>query len=198
VAGRIFVSYRRADTANQAGWLAERLAGHYGRPQVIKDVDSIQLGNDFAEVIAAAVTSCDALLALIGHQWLAAAAGPNDFVRVEIESALTRGIRVIPVLVDGGRMPTAAELPPGLAMLAQQSPLSLGVAVVAAIVAFIAIPQRPPRVIGVVVVRARVGVGGDGLASQCLTQAQQLAERLCRGQGPAHGRLLHQQGRLGR
>ena len=68
MAGRIFISYRRADTANQAGWLAERLAGHYGRPQVVKDVDSIQLGNDFAEVIAAAVTSCDALLALIGHQ----------------------------------------------------------------------------------------------------------------------------------
>jgi len=128
VAGRVFISYRRADTANQAGWLAERLAGHYGRPQVVKDVDSIQLGNDFAEVIAAAVTSCDALVALIGHQWLAAAAGPNDFVRVEIESALTRGIRVIPVLVDGARMPTAAELPPGLAMLAQPPPLSLGAA----------------------------------------------------------------------
>jgi hypothetical protein len=128
VAGRIFISYRRADTANQAGWLAEQLAAYYGRPQVVKDVDSIQLGNDFAEVIAAAVTSSDALLALIGHQWLAAAAGPNDLVRVEIESALTRGIRVIPVLVDGARMPTAAELPPGLAMLAQQPPLSLGAA----------------------------------------------------------------------
>jgi hypothetical protein len=128
VAGRIFISYRRADTANQAGWLAERLAGHYGRPQLIFDVDSIQLGNDFADVIAAAVTSCDALLALIGHQWLTAASGPNDFVRVEIESALTRGVRVIPVLVDGARMPTAAELPPGLAMLTQQPPLSLGAA----------------------------------------------------------------------
>jgi hypothetical protein len=112
----------------EPGWLAERLAAYYGRPQLIKDVDSIQLGNDFAEVIAAAVTSSDALLALIGHQWLAAAAGPNDFVRVEIESALTRGIRVIPVLVGGARMPTAAELPPGLAMLAQQPPLSLGAA----------------------------------------------------------------------
>ncbi|MGH3173005.1 MAG: toll/interleukin-1 receptor domain-containing protein [Streptosporangiaceae bacterium] len=128
MARRIFISYRRADTANQAGWLAERLAGHYGRPQVIFDVDSIQLGNDFADVIAAAVTSCDALLALIGHQWLTAGAGPNDFVRMEIESALTRGVRVIPVLVDGARMPAAAELPPGLAMLAQQPPLSLGAA----------------------------------------------------------------------
>jgi hypothetical protein len=68
------------------------------------------------------------LLALIGHQWLAAAAGPEDFVRVEIESALTRGVQVIPVLVDGARMPAAAELPPSLALLAQRPPLSLGAA----------------------------------------------------------------------
>jgi hypothetical protein len=128
VAGRVFISYRRADTANQAGWLADRLAGHFGRQQVVRDVDSIQLGNDFADVIAAAVTSCDVLLALIGHQWLAAAAGPEDFVRVEIESALTRGVQVIPVLVDGARMPAAAELPPSLALLAQRPPLSLGAA----------------------------------------------------------------------
>ena len=128
MAGRIFISYRRADTANQAGWLADRLAGHFGRSQVVRDVDSIQLGNDFADVIAAAVTSCDVLLALIGHQWLAAAPGGDDYVRVEIESALTRGVQVIPVLVDGARMPTAAELPPSLALLAQRPPLSLGAA----------------------------------------------------------------------
>ena len=128
MAGRIFISYRRADTANQAGWLADRLVAQYGRNQVVKDVDSIQLGNDFADVIAAAVTSCNVLLALIGHQWLAAAPGGDDYVRVEIESALTRGVQVIPVLVDGARMPTAAELPPSLALLAQRAPLSLGAA----------------------------------------------------------------------
>jgi hypothetical protein len=128
VAGRVFVSYRRADTGNQAGWLADRLAAHFGRSQVVRDVDSIQLGNDFADVIAAAVTSCDVLLALIGHQWLAAAPGGDDYVRVEIEAALTRGVQVIPVLVDGARMPTAAELPPGLTLLAQRPPLSLGAA----------------------------------------------------------------------
>ena len=128
MAGRIFVSYRRADTGNQAGWLADRLAGHFGRSQVVRDVDSIQLGNDFADVIAAAVTSCDVLLALIGHQWLAAAPAGDDYVRVEIEAALTRGVQVIPVLLDGARMPTAAELPPGLTLLAQRPPLSLGAA----------------------------------------------------------------------
>jgi hypothetical protein len=134
VAGRIFVSYRRADTAGPADWLYDRLTGHFGRPQVVKDVDSIQLGDDFAEVIVAAVVSCDALLVLIGHQWLTASgadgqrslANPNDFVRLEIESALTRDLLVIPVLVDGTRMPLDGELPPSLAGLLRQQSLALG------------------------------------------------------------------------
>jgi hypothetical protein len=62
--GRIFLSYRRDDTAYPAGWLYERLLAHYHHEQVFKDVDSIDLGDDFSEVIAAAVGSCDVLLAL--------------------------------------------------------------------------------------------------------------------------------------
>ena len=134
VAGRIFISYRRADTAHPAGWLYDRLAEHFGRPQVVKDLDSIQLGDDFAEVIAAAVASCDVLLVLIGHQWLTAAgadghrglADPDDFVRLEIEAALTRDLLVIPVLIDGARMPLDGELPPSLAGLLHQQALALG------------------------------------------------------------------------
>ena len=134
MAGRIFISYRRADTAGPAGWLYDRLTGHFGRPQVVKDVDSIQLGDDFAQVIAAAVGSCDALLVLIGHQWLTAAdpnlqrslARPNDLVRLEIEAALADDLLVIPVLVDGARMPLEGELPPSLAALLYQQPLALG------------------------------------------------------------------------
>jgi hypothetical protein len=68
--GRIFISYRRQETAYPAGWLYDRVAGYFGRDQVFKDVDSIVLGDDFAEVIANAVGSCDALLALIGDRWL--------------------------------------------------------------------------------------------------------------------------------
>ena len=60
-AGRIFISYRREETAYPAGWLYERLAVRFGGGQVFKDVDSIQLGDDFAEVIASAVGSCDVL-----------------------------------------------------------------------------------------------------------------------------------------
>src|SRR6266498_6105745 len=101
--GRIFISYRREETAYPAGWLYDRLSDHYGG-QVFKDVDSIQLGDDFVEAITRAVGSCDVLLALVGDQWLSItdAVGrrrlddPADFVRVEIEAALTRNVRVIP------------------------------------------------------------------------------------------------------
>jgi hypothetical protein len=115
VAGRIFVSYRRAETAPQAGWLCDRLAERFGRPQVVKDA------------APAAAASCDVLLALIGHYWLTPV-GPDDAVRLEIESALTYGVEVIPVLVDGARMPATGELPPTLAGLARRPPLGLGAA----------------------------------------------------------------------
>src|SRR6266542_2357628 len=68
--GRIFISYRREETAYPAGWLFDRLADRFGGGQVFKDVDSIQLGDDFVEVITTAVASCDVLLALIGDEWL--------------------------------------------------------------------------------------------------------------------------------
>jgi hypothetical protein len=115
VAGRIFVSYGRAETAPQAAWLCDRLAERFGRHQVVKDVDP------------AAAGSCDALLALIGRYWLTPA-GPDDVVRREIESALAHGVPVIPVLVDGARMPAPGELPPSLAGLVQWPPLGLGAA----------------------------------------------------------------------
>ena len=68
--GRVFISYRREETAYPAGWLFDRLADRYGRGQIFKDIDSIELGDDFVEVITTAVGSCDVLLALIGDQWL--------------------------------------------------------------------------------------------------------------------------------
>src|SRR6516162_9817312 len=91
VPGRIFMSYRREDAAYPASWLYDRLASHFGRDQVFKDVDSIELGDDFVEVITAAVGSCDVLLALIGDRWLAITDSggrrrlddPDDFVRLE-------------------------------------------------------------------------------------------------------------------
>src|ERR1700733_9408260 len=133
VPGRIFMTYRREDTAFPAGWLYDRLASHFGRDQVFKDIDSIELGDDFIEVITTAVGSCDVLLALIGGRWLTITGqdgrrrldNPDDFVRLEIEAALARQVRVIPVLVDGARMPRAEELPPSLAKLTRRQALEL-------------------------------------------------------------------------
>ena len=133
VPGRIFMSYRREDTAFPAGWLYDRLVSHFGRDQVFKDIDSIELGDDFIEVITTAVGSCDVLLALIGGQWLTITGqdgrrrldSPDDFVRLEIEAALARDVRVIPILVDVTRMPRADELPPSLAKLVRRQALEL-------------------------------------------------------------------------
>jgi hypothetical protein len=108
-AGRVFISYRRGDAAYPAGRLFDRLVDRFGAGRVFEDVDSIEPGDDFAEVITATVESCAVLLAVIGPHWLAAAGqdgrrrldDPEDFVRLEIEAALARGVRVIPVLVDG-------------------------------------------------------------------------------------------------
>jgi hypothetical protein len=66
--GRIFISYRREETAYPAGWLYDRLADRFGASRIFKDIDSIELGDDFVEVITRAVGSCDVLLALIGNE----------------------------------------------------------------------------------------------------------------------------------
>ena len=132
-ASRIFVSYRREDAAYPAGWLFDRLVNHFGAGQVFKDVDSIQLGDDFVEQMTAAVGSSAVLLTVIGKRWLTVTGekgqrrldDPADFVRLEIEAAFARGVRVIPVLVDGALMPHVAELPAGLAQLAHRQALEL-------------------------------------------------------------------------
>jgi WD40 repeat protein len=133
IPARIFISYRREETAYPAGWLFDRLASHFGRDQIFKDVDSIEPGDDFVERITSAVGSCDVLLALIGDRWLTITNpdgqrrldDPDDLVRLEIEAALTRNVRVIPILVDGARMPHANELPPSLAQLERRQALEL-------------------------------------------------------------------------
>jgi tetratricopeptide (TPR) repeat protein len=131
--GRIFISYRRDDTAYPAGWLYDRLVDRFGPGQVFKDVDSIRLGDDFAETITRAVASCQVLLALIGREWLTITDAdgrrrlddPEDFVRLEIEAALTRDILVIPILIEGATMARVADLPPSLAKLVRRQAMDL-------------------------------------------------------------------------
>jgi len=115
---KIAISYRRSDAAAMAGRIFDRLAAHYGKHSVFMDVDNIPIGADFRAHIGETLRRTDVLLAVIGAKWLGAQDGgdarirqESDPVRVEIEAALARGAPVIPVLVDGAKMPDAATLP---------------------------------------------------------------------------------------
>jgi hypothetical protein len=130
---RIFISYRHQETAYAASWLYDRLSAEFGGAQVFKDVDNLRPGDDFFESIASAVVSCDVLLALIGANWAEATDGlgrrriddPADFVRLEVETALARDVRVIPLLIGDAQMPSREELPPSLAPLVRKHALEL-------------------------------------------------------------------------
>lgn len=126
----VFLSYRRTDAAAYAGRLYDGLAEHFGSEQVFMDLDAIGPGKNFVDRIEEAFGSAEALIVVIGRHWLNATdtdgrrqlENPRDFVRLEIEQALQRGIRVIPLLVGGARMPSAEELPASLAPLASLNP----------------------------------------------------------------------------
>ena len=115
---QIFISYRREDSPEAAGRIYDRLKSHFGEKQVFFDIDSIPPGIDFREYISESVSKCDVLIVIIGERWFARddngvsrLENPSDFVRIEIEAALKRGIPVIPVPVGRAKLPAEAELP---------------------------------------------------------------------------------------
>jgi TIR domain-containing protein/tetratricopeptide repeat protein len=122
----IFLSYRRADAAPYARLLKSELSERFPDTQVFMDLDSIEAGLPFADVIREAVESSAVLVALIGRQWVTLADeeehrrldDPDDLVRLEIQTALEREVRVIPVLVDGAKPLRQQQLPAGLQRLA--------------------------------------------------------------------------------
>ena len=114
---KAFISYRRSDSQAATGRLYDRLNAAYpGR--FFRDVSGIGVGVDFLKEIERAVGSSVALIAVIGPSWASAQeagqkrlADPEDFVRIEVATAIQRGIRIIPVLVSGAAMPREEELP---------------------------------------------------------------------------------------
>src|SRR5262245_20621962 len=133
MAGNIFINYRRDDSSGVAGRLHDSLAPKFGRDNLFMDVDNIPVGRDFEDYLNSQVAACDAMLAIIGPNWLTAKdeAGqrrldsPNDFIVIEIGAALARNIPVVPVLVDGARMPKASELPDSLKPLARRQAIEI-------------------------------------------------------------------------
>ena len=131
--GGIFLSYRREDAAPYARLLQFQLSERFPHARVFMDLDSIEPGLDFAEVIRDAVGSSAVLVALIGRQWATVADeegrrrldDPDDYVRFEVQTALERGVRVIPVLVDAARPLRQQQLPAELHKLARLNALEL-------------------------------------------------------------------------
>lgn len=125
----IFISYRRIDSKAYAGRLFDRLSQHFGAGHVFMDVEGgIGRGEDFAQALQGAVDSVDAMIVLIGRQWLTCTDPdggrrldrPDDWVRLETAAALRRNILVLPVLVDGAAMPAESDLPDELRGLARR------------------------------------------------------------------------------
>ena len=130
---RIFVSYRRKDSAGHAGRLFDRLREHFGAARVFRDVDQLKGGDDFVEALARAVDSCDVFILVIGRDWLDARNeggqrrldDPQDFIRLEVETALRRKVLLLPVLVEGAAMPEPSDLPEALSPLARRQAIEL-------------------------------------------------------------------------
>jgi hypothetical protein len=125
----IFISYRRDDSGDATSFIAKGLLTEFGEGAIFMDVDSIPIGVDYRTYIVATLARCRACLVVIGPDWLSllGASGKrrideaNDLVRIEIETALSLGVPVAPLVVRGARVPEQHELPMSIAGLATRN-----------------------------------------------------------------------------
>ena len=129
---RVFISYRRDDSSGHAGRLADALTQRLGPKSVFQDVATIDVGRDFTDAIERALEDCEAVLVVIGPEWLGGAPSAlprlhdrDDFVRLELATALALDVRVVPVLVGGAELPLASDLPDDVKALAGRQAMVL-------------------------------------------------------------------------
>ena len=129
----IYLSYRRRESAAYAGRLFDHLSRHFGPGSVFMDIGGIARGEDFAQAIESALKDCEVVLVLIGNAWASCTGqdgrrrldDPKDWVRLEVAAALRRDILVVPVLIDGARLPDSDSLPEELRPLCQRNACEL-------------------------------------------------------------------------
>jgi len=129
----IFISYRRVGALVHARALFERLRHEFGPNEVFIDLEGVDYGLDFVDILNEQLNGCQVMLALIDPQWATATDRQgrrridreNDYVRIELATALSRGIRTVPVLIDGAEMPDASDLPEPLRPLTRRNALIL-------------------------------------------------------------------------
>lgn len=120
----IFINYRRIDTGGYAGRLFDRLKEKYGNSNVFYDIEGNEPGSHIREKLDQAIDNTLVMLVFIGRQWLIRKGRKrrldeeNDWVRLEIEAALDHKIRVIPILLNGAKLPNIKKLPGKLVALA--------------------------------------------------------------------------------
>ena len=132
---RIFISYRREDSAGFVRALLGPLRQRFGSDRIFKDTDNIPPGEDFVNAIRRELESCKVLLAVIGGEWMTVEDprtkkrrldNPNDYLRLEVATALkNEHVVVIPVLVDRAGMPSTEDLPEDLGLLARRNAIEL-------------------------------------------------------------------------
>ena len=130
---RIFISYRRSDSSGHAGRLYDYLKNYFGGERIFFDVDTIQAGTNFEQKINSELDDSEAMLVLIGNQWLDSRDQegkrrldhPHDYVRFEVETALKKNISVIPILLQGTHMPPPDVLPEPLQDLSRRNAIRL-------------------------------------------------------------------------
>lgn len=125
----VFISYRRDDSGGHVGRLYDALSARFGHRHLFFDIDHIGPGQDFVQVLDDALARSSVLLVVIGKRWAGAGRigsrridDPGDFVRIEVAAGLRRtGLRVIPVLIQGAKMPSPASLPDDLKDLSRRN-----------------------------------------------------------------------------
>lgn len=132
---RIFISYRRSDTQSACRQLSSALKAHFRAGDVFFDTQDLEAGANWRNEIRTRVGGSDALIAVIGPHWLSIAGEQTrrglldpreeDVLRLEIETALAGGVRVVPVLVDDAQMPARERLPRPFKPLASLQAVSL-------------------------------------------------------------------------
>ena len=133
MSARFFISYRRGDSAGHAGRLSDALEQRFGADAVFQDIKDVAPGDDFMRDLDRALTSCAAMLVVIGPTWATATENgqprlfnESDLVRTEIATALLRSdVLVVPVLVNGATMPRIEQLPEPLRPLATRQAIEL-------------------------------------------------------------------------
>jgi hypothetical protein len=131
--GRLFISYRRSDARGTAGRLSDTLGAYFGDNRVFRDMEHIEGGEDFGSVIEESLLHADAVIVLIGPQWLSVHGedgtrrldDPTDWVAQEIATAIQLKKPIFPVLIDGASMPRADELPEKLKPLVRYNAIAV-------------------------------------------------------------------------